>query len=144
LAPMTDQRHWPTRFETNGERIYFTGTSSSGQDITPRGGGMHMQMMTGACVVCHGTDRKGGRLMHRFWQAVPPVTSAALFGEHVEGQDAHGDHDAYTTETLGRAITEGIGPDAKPLDLAMPRWAMSPDDLADLIFYLKGPEAKAH
>ena len=145
-GPTTNRRYWPAQFESNGERIYFTGTNSSGQAITSRGGDMHMGMMTaGGCIACHGSDRQGGRLMHRFWQVVPAVTSTALFGKHADGgnEAAHGDHDVYTNETLGRAITQGIDPSGKPLDPAMPRWSMSVTDLSDLISYLKGPEAKS-
>lgn len=105
-----------------------------------------MGMMVGGCVDCHGSDRQGGRLMPRIWQVVPPLTSAALFGEHAESEDedSHGDHEGYTEETLRRAITQGTDPSGKALDPAMPRWSMSPEDLADLIAYLKGPIAEAH
>ena len=146
LSPLTDRRHWPSQFQSNGERIYFTATSASDQPISSRGGGMHMRMMVGGCVDCHGSDRRGGRLMPRIWQVVPPLTSTALFGEHAGGrsEDAHGDHKVYTEETLRRAITQGIDPSGKPLDPAMPQWSMSPKDLADLIAYLKGPIAEAH
>ena len=29
FSPDTSRDHWPTQFRSNGERIYFTGTSSS-------------------------------------------------------------------------------------------------------------------
>ncbi len=99
---------------------------------------MHMSMMGGSFVTCHGVNRQGGRMKPRFWKLVPPLTPAALFGKHASS-DGHEDHDAYTDETIGRAITEGTAPDGKPLDQAMPRWSMSSRDLADLIAYLKSP-----
>ena len=138
---MTGQGDWPTRFQTNGERIYFTATSASGARISPGGGGMHMSMMGGGCVSCHGVKRQGGRVMPRFWKVVPPLTPAALFGEHdaSEKDDGHGDHDFYTDETLRRAITKGIDPGGKPFDRAMPRWSISRPDLDDLIAHLKSP-----
>jgi len=131
--------NWPTQFQNNGERIYFTGLSATGAAMSSRGGGMHMRMMAGGCVTCHGADRQGGRLMPRFWLVAPPLTPDALFREHDEAgaNDGHGDHDGYTDETLGRAITRGIDPDGKPLDLAMPRWSISDQDLDDLIAYLR-------
>ncbi len=96
-----------------------------------------MRMMSGSsgCVTCHGADRLGGRLMPRFWITVPPLTFEALFSEHDE--DGHGDHEGYSDESLRRAITQGIDPGGKPLDLAMPRWSMSEKDLDDLIAFLK-------
>ncbi len=132
--------NWPTEFKSNGERIYFTATSASGLAINARGGNMGMGMMaSGGCVTCHGTNRQGGLLLPRFWISAPPLTFVALFGEHEE--DGHGDHEGYSDETLGRAITQGIEPDGGRLDRIMPRWGMSPVDLADLIEFLKTPVA---
>ena len=143
--PMTSSSDWPLKFRSNGERIYFTAASASGLPISPNGSGMHMSMMGGGCVTCHGADRQGGRMMPRFWKIVPPLTPAALFGDHEKGEkdDGHGGHDVYTDETLGRAITRGIDPGGKPLDVAMPRWSISAQDLGDLIAHLKSPVDKA-
>jgi mono/diheme cytochrome c family protein len=132
----------PTVFKSNGERIYFTATSASGQTINARGGNMGMGMMAGGgCVNCHGADRQGGLLLPRFWVSAPPLTAEVLFGEHEE--DGHGDHEGYTDETLGRAITQGVEPDGGALDRVMPRWSMSGPDLADLIGFLKTPAVRA-
>jgi len=135
------RQNWPTQFQSNGERIYFTATSSSGSPITSNGGGMHMQMHRAGCVTCHGVDRQGGRLMSRFWEVAPPLTPAALFKEHDDGSsdDGHGDHDGYNEATLRRAITEGLDPDGKPFDPEMPRWSLSEQDLVDLTDFLKSP-----
>lgn len=132
---------WPQRFESNGERLYLTGTSVRGSRMFPygsgpmNGGGHHMMMAGGACVACHGADRQGGRLATRYRPVVPPLTPAALPGEHDGKDDGHA-HAAYTAATLARAITEGVGPEGEPLDPAMPRWSMSEADLADLVAYL--------
>ncbi|MBL4756526.1 MAG: c-type cytochrome [Rhizobiales bacterium] len=143
---MHNQSEWPTQFQSNGERIYFTGTSTSGGTITAKGGGRHMRMMGGACANCHGADRLGGRMMPQFWLEVPPLTSYALFGgqevdDHGsnanESESDHGNHDFYTDETLGRAIAQGIDPSGKSLNSAMPRWSISSSDLVDLIAYLR-------
>ncbi|MEH6648180.1 c-type cytochrome [Sulfitobacter sp.] len=143
-GPMTNRADWPSEFQSNGERIYFTGTSASGQLISLQGGTMHMRMSAGGCVTCHGADRKGGRLMPKFWKSAPPLTAAALFGEHANEDndasgdgDGHGDHDSYTEDTLRRVITDGVDPAGERLDPAMPRWSMSAEDMADLIAYLK-------
>lgn len=146
-GPLTDRSAWPSEFRSNGERIYFTATSASGQPITPQGGNMHMMMSGGGCVACHGVDRGGGRLMPRFWQSAPPLTAAALFGEHDEAaaaegaakDDGHGNHDAYTDDTLRRALTEGVDPGGERLDPVMPQWSMGVEDMTDLLAYLKTP-----
>ena len=137
------RQNWPARFQSNGERIYFTATSSSGIPIVSTGGGMHMQMRRAGCATCHGVDRQGNRLMPRFWIAAPPLTPVALLGEHEEGSrdDGHGGHDSYNDAALRRAITQGFDPDGKQLNPAMPRWTMSEQDLADLTEFLKSPAA---
>jgi hypothetical protein len=155
---------WPAQFRSNGERIYFTGTSDSGLPIRPAGGGMHLRMHGGGCATCHGADRRGGRVMPRFWKAVPALTAAALFGEaagaghgdaeagdgqagdeHGESAEGggHGDHEAYDDATLRRAITEGLDPAGERLDPDMPRWSIAGPDLADLIAFLKSPPRDA-
>ena len=135
------RENWPVQFQSNGERIYFTGMSSSGTPITSTGGTMHMQMHLGGCANCHGADRQGGRLMPKFWKVAPPLTPAALFKKHDEGSkdDGHGDHGSYSDTALRRAITKGQDPENKQLDPAMPRWSMSEQDLTDLINFLKSP-----
>lgn len=136
--------NWPAQFRSNGERIYFTGTSASGVSITSASDSMHMQMHGGGCVNCHGADRQGGRLMPQFWMIAPALTPAALFGGHDDApdKDGHGDHAEYDEAALRRAITEGIDPAGKRLDTAMPRWTMAERDLGDLIAFLKDPPSK--
>ena len=145
-GPLSGRDAWPTQFQSNGERIYFTGTSASGRSISPQGRGMHMQMMGGGCASCHGGDRQGRQLRPQFWKSAPPLTAAALFGEHGDDQaeDGHGDHDGYTDETLRRAIIRGVDPSEKALDPAMPRWSISEEDMGDLIAYLRGPVDTPH
>ncbi len=140
-GPDTGRGIRPVQFRSNGERIYFTGTSSSRLPITPTGGSMHMRMHGGGCASCHGADRLGGRLMPRFWIKAPALTPSALFGAHNEpaDQDGHGDHESYDDAALRRAITKGVDPGGKQLDPGMPRWSMAAQDLADLIDFIRSP-----
>ena len=130
-------------FVSNGERIYFTGSSASGTAISAIGGsgmtGMHQQVHGGGCASCHGADREGQRLWPQFWIEAPALTAAALFESdaHDTDTDGHGEHDSYDDESLRAVITRGIDPAGDRLDEAMPRWSMSPSDLNDLIAYLK-------
>lgn len=127
-------------FVSNGERIYFTGKSNSGYPIVSGTGssmtGMHRQMHGGGCAVCHGAEREGQRLWPQFWIAAPALTPEALFADEHEN-DGHGDHGSYDGDSLRRAITDGVDPDGKQLDAAMPRWSISRPDLDDLIAYLQ-------
>ncbi len=136
-TPDTNRENWPKQFTSDGQRLYFTGQTASGQHMAPRGGHHHMTMMgNGACVDCHGTDREGGRLWPTFWHVAPAVTFSALAGDH--GHGGH-DHDTYDAESLAGAITEGIRPDGSTIGLRMPRWSMTPQSLDHLVNYLLLP-----
>lgn len=129
-------------YESNGERIYFTGTSSSGEPIRANLPGMSRMMAGGrACVDCHGPDGRGGtfRMMMGTYTA-PDIRYATLTeqehgNEKVEGE--HDEHPPYTEETIKRAITEGIEPNGESLEWPMPQWKMSESDLNDLLAFLK-------
>jgi mono/diheme cytochrome c family protein len=128
------------RYDSNGERIYFTATSSSGQSITYSGSIRMMHTIT--CANCHGPEGKGGRANMMMWSfEVPDITWDKLtqeeHHEEQEGADEHEEHPPYTEETLKRAITRGIDPAGEPLDDLMPRWQMSNGDLDDLVDFIK-------
>jgi mono/diheme cytochrome c family protein len=61
----------PGPFESNGQRIYLTAESSSGQPISYSGGATMMHQRT-ACVNCHGPDGKGGRVNMMMWSFDTP------------------------------------------------------------------------
>lgn len=133
----------PSAFVSNGERIYFTGSSVSNALINANAGSGHMNMhMRGhgsGCVTCHGAEREGRRLWPQFWIKAPALTVEALFADdaHDDSSDGHGDHGSYDSNSLRRAITHGIDPAGQQLNVAMPRWNMSPADMNDLIAYLQ-------
>ena len=87
-------------YVSNGERIYLTGTSASGQPVNSLGGdaamGMHRQMHSGGCASCHGDDREGRRLWPRFWVEAPALTAEALASRQFLGV-------AVSSETAGEA-----------------------------------------
>jgi cytochrome c oxidase subunit 2 len=133
------------RFGSNGERIYFTATSNSGQSIVAEMGGMVMANPMMACADCHGPDGQGGtvQMMTR-----APARSAGVgsfeapdiryktlaTAEHEAG---HEEHPPYNDQLIRRAITQGLNPAGEPLNFPMPRWQMSESDIEDLLDYLK-------
>ena len=115
-------------FSSNGQRIYFTAKSASGQPITYSGGPGTMMSGRLTCVNCHGSEGHGGRvtlMMQSF--DVPNIAWPELTA----------DDPSYTEETLKRAITQGLDPDGDPLKYPMPRWQISDPDLNDLVGFIK-------
>lgn len=141
-GPMMGGRGAADAFASNGERIYFTASSRSGEAITYEegpGGGMMAGML--ACADCHGPDGRGGRvrMMMQSFQAadIRWETLTGEHGDHDRDGTEEGEHPPYTPETLRTAITQGIASGGQPLDPAMPRWRMSEEDLTDLITFLQ-------
>lgn len=130
------------RYETNGERIYFTATSQRGTAITQDlgTGSMGPGMMMGgrlACATCHGSDGRGGRVRMMMASFVAPDIRYGTLTGADEHDGGHEDHPPYTDETIKQAITQGLDPAGNPLAWPMPRWSMSQADLEDLLSYLK-------
>jgi len=122
---------WGTgAFSTNGEQIYFTGTSNRGTAITYSGGPVSNRWMMGggqlACASCHGPDGKGGVHTMGMMQTMDAkdIRWSVLQSE-------------FDSEKFRLAVTEGQDPDGTQLNSDMPRWNIGIDDLADLIAYLK-------
>lgn len=136
------------QYRSNGEQIYFTGTSQRGDLITfqmPGGGmmgGMGMRGGMMACVDCHGPDGRGGRvqMMMATFDA-PDIRYQTLTAEHMEhGAEEGGveeEHPPYTDATIKQAITQGVDPAGNPLEWPMPRWSMPERDLDDVVEFLK-------
>ncbi len=118
------------QFKTNGERIYFAGVSQKNGRIQFEAGPSWMGEYGGNCGGCHGPEGKGG---------VPILDSdivATDTGYNALIADEHG-HARYTDTLIKRVVTEGLNPEGESLDIIMPRYKMSDDDLNDLIEFLK-------
>jgi hypothetical protein len=122
---------WGTgAFSSNGERIYFAGTSGRGTTITytngPTSGGWMMGNGRMACASCHGPTGRGGAHSMGMMQTMTAkdIRWSALQNE-------------FDAEKFRLAVTTGLDPDGTKLSLDMPRWNIGSDDLADLIAFLK-------
>jgi mono/diheme cytochrome c family protein len=136
-SPVTPSGQVPgASFDSNGQRIYFTASSSSGEPISYTGSIRMMHTIT--CVNCHGPEGKGGTvymMMQSF--DVPNITWSHLTEEEHEEEGEHEEHPPYTEDTVKRAITQGLDPAGEPLDEFMPKWQMSSQDLDDLVDFMK-------
>lgn len=124
-------------FDSNGERIYFTGTSERDTSITYSGGPPSGMMMGGGdltCASCHGPDAQGGvhTMVGMQVMDAPDIRWDSLASEEEEG---HGDGE-YDLDVFRLAVVEGKHPDGDPLGEDMPRWNIGDEDLEDLSEYL--------
>ena len=121
------------QYSSNGQRIYFTSSSVSGDQITYTGGPGGMMQGPLACATCHGKEGHGGTVQFMMQSYdVPNITWPEL-----TGPDPDMEHPPYTEETLKRAITQGLDPGGGQLEYPMPRWQMSTQDLNDLVSFIK-------
>ncbi len=130
-----------TSAEKVGEAIYLKGVLGSGAPLRgTHDGGITDVGADAACVNCHQRSGLGG---FEGRVSVPPITGQYLF--HSRSQESEPlpyveslrNHDAYTDESLSRAIREGVDVEGRPFEYLMPRYAIGEDDMAGLLAYLK-------
>lgn len=131
-----------TASEARGKQLYLTGAGASGKPVKALVGPGSTEL-SGAdvpCAGCHGEDGHG-----RPEGGIVPtdITFEYLTLTYGHSHDNGRKHAAFTDDTLIAAITGGIDPAGNRLDSAMPRYALSAGDGADLIAYLKRLSADA-
>ena len=127
-----------------GETLYRRGLLPSAEPVQAlRQGGATIRGADAACVNCHrrsGLGSSEGRI------TIPPIAGPYLFiarGKSLEQQGVpfvdteRVNHEAYTDESLARAIREGVGANGKTLNYLMPRYQIDDAAMAELIGYLK-------
>jgi ABC-type branched-subunit amino acid transport system substrate-binding protein len=123
-----------TTQEKRGKQIYLNGTSASGAEITALLGDNDAPGSLMACANCHGFDGRGKPEGGVIPSNITWEDLTKSYGHtHASGRS----HPAYAEISLARAITEGVDPGGNQLNVAMPKYRMSREDLADLIAYLK-------
>ncbi len=125
-----------TAQERRGRRIYLKGAGEAGRDILAYVGRGAIEAPASAmpCVNCHsrtgeGLVESGIAATDISWRELTKVYGFS----RIRGRE----HPAYTVESLARAITEGIDPGGNELDVSMPRYKMSGEDLQDLIAFIQ-------
>ena len=119
-----------------GKSIYLTGTTPSGQSIKARlaGSSTDVPATVLTCGNCHGRDGIGkpeGGI------TPPTITWNELTKDYGRSHPSGRQRPAYDNRSVGRAITTGLDPSGRPLDSAMPRYALTREDLDDLVAYLR-------
>jgi len=129
-APLTAE-------EQRGKTLYFEGrVTDQGRRIMAKVGrsGASVPATVLPCVNCHGYDGRGRPERG----VVPPV----ILWEELAKSYGHVHHDGrrhgpFDTRTFGRALVRGVDPAGNTLDATMPRYDLTPGDIADLAAYLQ-------
>ena len=122
--------------QSRGRQIYLQGTSQSGKDVLAYIGDASLEVpaSTIPCAGCHGLDGRGKpeggvNPSNVTWEFLTKPYGV----KHAGGRQ----HPPYTERGVELAITRGIDPGGNKLLLAMPRYVMEREDLADLVTYLQ-------
>lgn len=119
-----------------GKQIYTEGASPSGKPLEAvlGEGSTRVPASLMRCASCHGNDGKG----KPEGGVVPSEIAWAKLSSPLHSADTLARRrPAYNLITLRRAITQGIDSAGHELGATMPRYRMPPQDLANLIEYLK-------
>lgn len=125
-----------------GMRIYRDGVLPSGVPL--RGTVRNGVALSGAEAACAGCHRRSGLGGGEGQNSVRAIAGRLLF-ESPEFRVASTpsnpyrsaeNRPAYTVATLARALREGVNPAGRPLDMLMPRYELSDDEVMQLASYL--------
>lgn len=116
-------------FSSNGERIFYTGINAKGKSIKNSHG-----MQGVGCAMCHGVDAKGMKMM---MMEMPDLRWSTLTDPKGHVHPNGRNHPPFTEGSFKACVLAGVDPAANQLNMMMPRWQMSNEDLDDLIGYLK-------
>jgi ABC-type branched-subunit amino acid transport system substrate-binding protein len=87
-----------------------------------------------ACGTCHGADGQG---RPEGGVRPPAVVWSELAKPYGHSHPGGRKHPPFTDASLARALRDGVDPAGNVLDLSMPRFAMSDDDVGSLLAYLR-------
>jgi mono/diheme cytochrome c family protein len=119
--------------EMKGERIYQWGEGDGDEIIAILGSGLEVPATTLRCANCHGNSGEG---RSEGGIRVPPIYWESLTSGGTSSQ-TRPRRKAYDEQSLARAIREGVDPDSRSLNSAMPHYRLTSAQMADLIAYLK-------
>ncbi|HEX8136376.1 MAG TPA: ABC transporter substrate-binding protein [Pyrinomonadaceae bacterium] len=127
LRPLTEQ-------EKRGRAIYLRGESAAGRKIVAVVGELDVPSSTVTCAGCHGARGEG--------KTEGGVTAGNLTWSHLLKPYGHTHptgrkHGPFNESSFILAVTQGVDPSGNDLLVAMPRYRISAEDMADLIAYLK-------
>lgn len=139
-APSSQGQPALTAQERRGRALYLRGVSASGREVGAAIGELDVPAATVTCAGCHGTRGEG--------KTEGGVTAGGLVWSHLLKPYGHTHptgrkHGPFDEASFARAVTNGVDPSGNELLVAMPRYRLAAEDLADLVAYLKRIETDA-
>src|ERR1051325_7500644 len=133
-AHAQSERRPLTPEEKRGKALYLRGESASGKEITAILNDIDVPASTLSCAGCHGARGEG--------KTEGGVTAGNLTWANLTKPYGHTHptgrkHGPFDEAAFVRAVSTGVDPAGNTMLAAMPHYQMAPDDLADLVAYLK-------
>lgn len=126
-SPLTPQ-------ERRGRTIYQRGESPSGKEILARLGDISIPASSLACASCHGLRGAG---LTEGGVSAGPLTWSELTRPAGHTHQNGRKHKAFDDRSLAQATIECVDPSGNKLLTSMPCYQLAPEDMADLLAYLK-------
>ena len=123
-----------TPSERRGKEIYLRGESPSGRKITAMLGDFDVPASTMSCGGCHGVRGEGKT---EGGVSAGNLTWTNLIKPYGHTHPSGRKHSAFDERLFTRSLVQGLDPAGNQLAVAMPRFEMAPEDIADLLAYLK-------
>jgi ABC-type branched-subunit amino acid transport system substrate-binding protein len=120
--------------ERRGKAIYLRGESPSGKEMTAMVGEVDVPASTLTCAGCHGARGEGKT---EGGVTAGNLTWTNLLKPYGHTHPSGRKHGPFDERLFTRSVVEGIDPAGNELAVAMPRFKMPAEDIADLIAYLK-------
>ncbi len=123
-----------TAQERRGRIIYLRGESAAGREIVATVGELDVPSTTVACAGCHGRKGEGKT---EGGVSAGNLTWANLTKTYGHTHPTGRKHGPFNDPSFIMAVANGVDPNRNRLLAAMPRYRMAPEDMADLLAYLK-------
>ncbi|MDQ3804619.1 MAG: ABC transporter substrate-binding protein, partial [Acidobacteriota bacterium] len=126
-----------TEQERRGKEVFLRGQSTSGREIVAVVGELDVPGSTVTCAGCHGQRGEGKT---EGGVTAGNLTWSNLLKPYGHTHPSGRKHGPFSESSFIRAVVNGVDPSGNELLVAMPRYRISPEDMADLIAYLKRVE----
>ena len=120
--------------ERRGKALYLRGESASGKEITAMLGDIDVPASTLNCAGCHGVRGEGKT---EGGVTAGNLTWTNLIKSYGHTHPSGRKHGAFDEKLFARSMVQGMDPAGNQLAVAMPRYELTAEDVANLIAYLK-------